>query len=1385
MSPLNPVSPAADYNAVIPVSPVANNVNLPLSPPVSPTTPVAQNTNSPASDKNKEEAAAQKVAEKEGIERAQKAAPLLPTGNQPDGSKIARVDGRLDAVSDAGGRSKSFAYDQQTVKEIKITSQINGTSILERGADGESWSLRHQPPSYGSNPYGFRALEADFKELDKNGRAEADAAGNVTYRYQDGRSHTWQTDGSQVTRDPQGRVAGITNPSGKFSGFDRDENGQINRFAIGNGKTFERQPTTAADAMPLWKADDGSNQTWRGTISAANDGTVRTRDASGERITTRDGKTIVAGRDSYNSVNIDNDGKVHSALDANGRIREANYDKTGKLESVAVFTSQAEQKPQVTYTRSEGNTFVREGNGTRQTGTLEFEKNGDLKFTDAATQTTVVDKASGASHVFDAQGRLQTVRQADGGQLALKYDNQGLSAMRETLPDGRSTHWKRSENGWRVGATEAEAESNRVFAGKINVNKYSGTVHIEGKAQDLYLTDKGQTVVHDKATNVETTLDREGRVRHVLSRNGWKFDYDEKGLSAVTFNASTANQNKFVRGENDVWTNERGETWKGKAEVRGDRLLFEEKDRNGKRVISEEIFANGQRRTYKPDEDSRHKYLEEQRNELVKQGKLPEGVTVGQYHESLHLRSQARLGYVNAQLSAHRNNFNTINLPRRGETPLGKEIIADNKNIEDRSRELKKYLENGDYQAFESKFNEYFPETGKTANGLPVLQPFVDVDRKIAEFKNEKPSFEQIALSAANGAIDKIEGMGKAIKEHPEYLLLAAPAFIPVVGWYYAAGLAIAGTAAGGYEVGRGLYDVGEGYANNNHQQIYKGTHDVAGGGVDLAMAFWGRPRGNAPKFTGDAATPPQSPPLTAAAEAAPPNAALPKASTAPKTPDYVIPERGPNNLNRRTLNEQLNDAIKQRANRDFGEFRNTLENSAANGNKGKTPLNGAQPEPALVGATPKPKQGTNVEPPPKPTEKPVLPESTAGVGSSTGSAKSLNEFLQNQNLSKEQIKAVEKVVQNSEEITNALKIAEKDAQTTERINRLIAQTAKNVDAVTDPVKFTETVLSSLRGGKIPYSLEKDAGTIAEVIAAAKGVNPKTLTPGQVNKAILEKAYPEFAKIFEKLDRPEFAGLKKQIERVLAGDKPDGKGGFAGDKLNFKLDRKFDGAREELMGHLNEVIGRNLKTAEERNQFLQLLRDSGTSPQGINTNAGSIGEHFFYQNLLGGKGFEKAKLPVRNGTVDPDFGLNQGILGNIKTVGDTVTPSKFGDLESLFGAMKTVKGRQEIQAALKKAHGDEAAAGFAQHLDSYVFHIQGNGKASLADVEAAAQATLKSAETYLGTITGGTRGNPPIRVTFEGKDGKIYEVTRAGKDLVTKEVGNSISELQPVRGAAK
>ncbi len=737
---------------------------------------------------------------------------------------------------------------------------------------------------------------------------------------------------------------------------------------------------------------------------------------------------------------------------------------------------------------------------------------------------------------------------------------------------------------------------------------------------------------------------------------------------------------------------------------------------------------------------------------------------------------------------------------------LGKEILQDAREIETKNNELRKYLKAGDYQAFESKYNEFYARSENWTKEAPLFKPFEALDQKLSQYYNEKPAGGQIASAALVGVAERIGQMA----DNPGQTAAFAAGFIALgivsggTGYVALAASVALGGATGyfAYQVGsesfHGAKKISEGYLNNDHAQMMDGAQNLGGVAADLGMAYLLGPKGKSKGAAGEIGAPktnvPPSPPLRAAAQSKP----APPPEPLISQPKLDAPQRNPQEVglgshNRYKLERQLNDFIKRRFER-FDEIRNTLDNAARNGGGGKKPNNPAAPgsqtaQPELVGAgvSPKPIKGDNVKLPPKIAQKqPASPNETGAAanngaaaapsGAAPATAKSLAEVLKQRGLADEQIAAVEKLVSNSDEIKNALEAAKGNVQLTDRINQMIAQTAKKFDAATDANGFTNSLLGSFKGGHIPYSVEKNIGTIADAIPALKAGDPAA----HVNRRILDKAYPEFSKLLQKLDKPEFRVLKQQIEKVLNGEKPDGKGGFtSGDKLNYKLDRKFDGAREDLMGHLNEVIGRNLQTAEERGQFLQLWRESGASVQGLNTNAGSIGEHFFYKNLLGSHGFEKTKLPIGNGnTIDPDFGLNQGILGNIKTVGESVTPSKFGDIGALFQHLKTPHGRQEIYAALAKTHGDAAAAGFVKKLNSYLFHIQGNGKAALADVERAAQDTFRSSENFLASLPGGTRTNPRLRVTFEGANGKVFEIIRDGEKLVSRELENGIGGLQ-------
>ena len=233
---------------------------------------------------------------------------------------------------------------------------------------------------------------------------------------------------------------------------------------------------------------------------------------------------------------------------------------------------------------------------------------------------------------------------------------------------------------------------------------------LKGATGDVYLTERGRTVIHDKQTNTETALDRDGRAREVSGGGGqWKFDYDKDGkvdrFSQTLHTRNGREDSGWQRTGDQTWESARGEKWQGTIEAKGDRVEFTHKDKDGKRVLTERSFATGRAATYHPESNPHHGYLEKTRDQLEKAGKLPPNTALADFHGLVHKSSQARIDYLNSQLAANRDQFNRIAATRSqtsildsnasAYTKLGDEIIKDNARVESKIAARQKHFQRG------------------------------------------------------------------------------------------------------------------------------------------------------------------------------------------------------------------------------------------------------------------------------------------------------------------------------------------------------------------------------------------------------------------------------------------------------------------------------------------------------------------------------------------------------------------------------------------------------------------------------------------------------------------------------------------------------------------
>lgn len=276
-------------------------------------------------------------------------------------------------------------------------------------------------------------------------------------------------------RDPQGRIATITDPAGKTLAYTYDAQGDLATFTdqAGNLTTFHYD----TDHHLIDILDPLGNRAVRNEYDAEGR-LVATIDAQGNRVEVAHnlGARQEVIRDRLGRVTIheyDGAGNVIATTDALGNRRQFTYDgrgnqltETDPLGRVAARTYDAADNV-LSATDFDGNTTTATYNAHRQV----------LTTTDAEGKTT--------SYAYDAKGNRETTTDPDGGVTRYTYDSAGR-VRSTTDPLGQTTQFTYDASGRLAVATDPlgvattityDANGNRLSeneAGRVRQFAYDG-----------------------------------------------------------------------------------------------------------------------------------------------------------------------------------------------------------------------------------------------------------------------------------------------------------------------------------------------------------------------------------------------------------------------------------------------------------------------------------------------------------------------------------------------------------------------------------------------------------------------------------------------------------------------------------------------------------------------------------------------------------------------------------------------------------------------------------------------------------------------------------------------------------------------------------------------
>ncbi len=184
--------------------------------------------------------------------------------------------------------------------------------------------------------------------------------------------------------------------------------------------------------------------------------------------------------------------------------------------------------------------------------------------------------------------------------------------------------------------------------------------------------------------------------------------------------------------------------------------------------------------------------------------------------------------------------------------------------------------------------------------------------------------------------------------------------------------------------------------------------------------------------------------------------------------------------------------------------------------------------------------------------------------------------------------------------------------------------------------------------------------------------NFDTTSPAKLHQAIFKEgnkvwaaAYESSLKAIENGQEPVLPRkVVDAIKEVLEGKNPAAEKGKP-KSFEIKLDVKFDGAREQLSGYINEAIAKSLETPKEFMDFMALTHKlPGQTGEVVNsgqdaTNRGAIFELFYHHKLS-----RNSAATARNDVYKPEFAkrdlkqhLDPSLVGEKKMFAE----AEFGD----------------------------------------------------------------------------------------------------------------------------
>ncbi|HEY9681113.1 MAG TPA: FHA domain-containing protein [Oculatellaceae cyanobacterium] len=283
--------------------------------------------------------------------------------HKEDGSKVTvNEKSQVTKVVDANHNERDLTYDAAG-RIVGIKDQSGSWTTK----DGKHWTK-------------------EGSQEQREGTASISKDGTLRFKDKDGNETTYQTNGSEITRDAQKRVTRT-----------EDINGQVREFSWG-----DKGLTQIKDQTGTWQSSDGVN--WRSAkgetamhaATVDQSGALLMRDSNSETAQTLDGKTKTRTTDGTTKI-TDSTGRLAEVDEANGQKYAFAYGPDGKINKMT-------EPGGATWSSKDGQHWTSTDGKTRD-GAVTLDSSGTLTYRDE-NKSEVVVQVNGTKETRYANGRV-------------------------------------------------------------------------------------------------------------------------------------------------------------------------------------------------------------------------------------------------------------------------------------------------------------------------------------------------------------------------------------------------------------------------------------------------------------------------------------------------------------------------------------------------------------------------------------------------------------------------------------------------------------------------------------------------------------------------------------------------------------------------------------------------------------------------------------------------------------------------------------------------------------------------------------------------------------------------------------------------------------------